>query len=233
MSATDGCYPFGRSGARGLVLARCVTPLCLLLPLCYLYLLSTCNFIAIAFVLHATFFYQILPDLHSYSSFWQLPYARFRGLILESSLQGPARLPCTHADSGGLLLLPPGPCTLACAQCPAQSASPLSHTLTPEACSSFLQRCVLVVAHRRPLSPPDSVYGKGFWFVWGLFVWLLAAAPRSPLLSRGSFRNVRGRCGINIQIIFLFSPYDVSRYDFVSPKSGRPSITVLASSLRV
>ena len=145
MSATDGCYTFGRSDARGLVLARCVTPLCLLLPLCYLYLLSTCNFIAIAFVLHATFFYQILPDLHSYSSFWQLPYARFRGLILESSLQGPARLPCTHADSGGLLLLPPGPCTLACAQCPAQSASPLSHTLTPEACSSFLQRCVLVV----------------------------------------------------------------------------------------
>ena len=41
---------------------------------------------------------------------------------------------------------------------------------------------------------------------WGLFVWLLAAAPRSPLLSRGSFRNVRGRCGINIQILLLFSP---------------------------
>ena len=80
----------------------------------------------------------------------------------------------THADSGGLLLLPPAR--------------------------------VLVVAHRRPLSPPDSVYGKGFWFVWGLFVWLLAAAPRSPLLSRGSFRNVRGRCGINIQILLLFSP---------------------------
>ena len=80
---------------------------------------------------------------------------------------------------------------------------------------------MLVVAHRRPLSPPDSVYGKGFWFVWGLFVWLLAAAPRSLLLSRGLFRNVRGRCGINIQILFLFSPYDVSRYDFVSPKSGR------------
>ena len=154
MSATDGCYTFGRSDARGLVLARCVTPLCLLLPLCYLYLLSTCNFIAIAFVLHATFFYQILPDLHSYSSFWQLPYVRFRGRVLESSLQEPVRLSRTHADSGGLLLLPPGPCTLACAQCPAQSASPLSHTLTPEACSSFLQRRVLVVAHRRLTAAP-------------------------------------------------------------------------------
>ena len=67
----------------------------------------SCNFTAIAFVIHATFFVSVLPDLTSYSSFWQLPYVRRRGLFLSQACKG--------------------------------LQGPLAHTLTPEACSSFLQ----------------------------------------------------------------------------------------------